>query len=378
MKAIMAAAREGMPPQDRRSHSPPVRALLVDDSPSSLAQLKQMIEAQLSLTCIALADPMQALETARAQRFDLVLVDYAMPILDGVELTRLLRGLPGYAQIPIVMITASVDERVRLQAVEAGATDFLPKSAHTAETRARLRNMVSLATAFRQLNNQAAWLAQEVEAATSKLLQREEEIIFRLSLAVEYRDNDTGGHTYRVARYSQILAEALGLSASACRSIFLAAPLHDVGKVAVPDAVLLKPGRLDPEEFEIIRGHAAVGERILGGSSSDLIRLASEIAGCHHERWDGTGYPHRLAGPLIPLAARIVAVADVFDALTTARPYKSAMTEEEAFAYIAQERGAHFDPVCVDAFLWARDRILEAKRTSLQVKDQCGLSATTA
>lgn len=338
-----------------------MRALLVDDSPSSLHHLARLVEEASALTCIGFTDPCEALDAARTVPFDLVLVDYVMPGLDGIALTRSLRRLPGYEQIPIVMVTTSLDERVRVEALEAGATDFLSKSPDASEIRARLRNMVNLSVAFRTLNDQAAWLSREVEAATRRLLDREEEIIFRLSLAVEYRDNDTGGHTYRVARYSAILAEELGLPPAACRSIFLAAPLHDVGKVAVPDAVLLKPGRLDPDEFAVIREHAAIGERILGGSTSDLIQLAAEIAGAHHERWDGQGYPLGLAGRLIPLPARIVAIADVFDALTTVRPYKTAMTDEEAFAHIARERGRHFDPTCVDAFQAAADRIRAAK-----------------
>ncbi len=356
-----------------------MRALLVDDSPSSLRRLSHLVEEAGTLTCVAFTDPWAALDAARTDPFDLVLVDYVMPGLDGIELTRHLRRLPGYEQIPIVMVTSSPDERVRIAALEAGATDFLSKSPDATEIRARLRNMISLSTALRRLNDQAAWLAGEVEAATRRLLDREEEIIFRLSLAVEYRDNDTGGHTYRVARYSALLAEQLGLPPAACRAIFLAAPLHDVGKVAIPDAILLKPGRLDSDEFAVIREHAAIGERVLGGSTSDLIQLAAEIAGGHHERWDGKGYPHGLTGRLIPLAARIVAIADVFDALTTERPYKTAMTDEEAFAYIAGERGGHFDPLCVDAFLAAGDRIRAAKheRHKLEPRGHASLSAAS-
>ncbi len=339
-----------------------MRALLVDDSAASLSNLTRLIEEASALTCVPFTDPWQALDAARTRAFDLVLVDYVMPGLDGIALTRRLRELAGYEQIPIVMVTSSLDERVRIEALEAGATDFLSKSPDAAELRVRLRNMVNLSVAMRKLNDQAALLARGVEAATRRLLDREEEIIFRLSLAVEYRDNDTGGHTYRVARYSTLLAEELGLPPATCRSIFLAAPLHDVGKVAVPDAILLKAGRLDPEEFAVIREHAAIGERILGGSTSDLIRLAAEIAGAHHERWDGKGYPRGLAGRLIPLPARIVAIADVFDALTSERPYKTAMTADAAFAYVVSERGGHFDPTCVDAFLAARDRILAVRQ----------------
>ena len=339
-----------------------MKALLVDDSPASLTQLKRLVEAASSLQCVAYSDPVEALAAAQDGAFDLAIVDYTMPGMDGIALTRSLRAIPAYASIPIIMVTASVSETVRIGALEAGATDFLPKSPDPTEIKVRLRNMINLSIALHKLNDQAMWLAREVEAATRKLLEREEEMIFRLSLAVEYRDNDTGGHTLRVARYSRILAEELGLSPAACRSIYLAAPLHDVGKVAIPDAILLKPGRLDRDEFAVIEGHAAIGERILSGSCCQLIRLSAEIAGAHHERWDGTGYPDKLSGRLIPLAARIVAIADVFDALTTVRPYKTALSTDEAFAHIERERGRHFDPTCVDRFLAARDRILGVAR----------------
>jgi putative two-component system response regulator len=248
------------------------------------------------------------------------------------------------------MNTSDVCDAVKLAALEAGATDFLDKRAKGVELGVRLRNQIKLAGAVRRLDDQAAWLAGEVETAVRHLREREEEIIFRLALAVEYRDNDTGDHTWRVARYSQIMAEALGLDPEFCRRLYLAAPLHDVGKVAIPDGILLKKGRLDGAEMATIRTHADIGQRILGDSASELIRLAAEIAGGHHEKWDGSGYPQGLAGEAIPLAARIVAVADVFDALTSARPYKSAMPAEEALRCIQAESGRHFDPDCVAAF----------------------------
>lgn len=338
-----------------------MRALIVDDSVSMLSHMKSLVESTSDLCCLAYTDPVRALEAARRTTFDIALIDYNMPVMDGVELIRCLRDMPDYAQVPIVMITTSVDEDVRIRALEAGATDFLPKSPLAAELKVRVRNLIKMSTAVRKLNDQAASLAQDVETATRALLVREEEMIFRLSLALEYRDNDTGGHTLRVAAYSRVIAERLGLRPATCRAIFLASPLHDVGKVAIPDAILLKPGRLDTEEFEVIKGHATIGERILGGSSSDLIQLAAEIAGGHHERWDGSGYPLGLAGHMIPLAARIVAIADVFDALTTDRPYKTTMQIEDAFAYIENERARHFDPTCVEAFMAGRDDILTIK-----------------
>ncbi|OAS23124.1 HD domain-containing phosphohydrolase [Methylobacterium platani] len=338
--------------------------LVVDDSRTMLARMKRLLEHDRQAVAATFQDPGAALDEARMRAFDLVLVDYTMPEMDGVAVIRALRAIEHYAQVPIVMITSEVSDAVRLAALDAGATDFLDKKLGRVELSVRLRNLVRLATAVRRLDDQASWLAGEVEKAVRTLREREAEIIFRLSLAVEYRDNDTGDHTWRVARYSQIMAEALGLDADLCRRVYLAAPLHDVGKVAIPDGVLLKPGRLDAEEFALIRTHAAIGQRILGGSNCALIGLAASIAESHHERWDGGGYPAGLSGEAIPLAARIVAVADVFDALTTQRPYKAAMPLDEARACIEAESGRHFDPACVAAFLSRWDDIVAVGATA--------------
>lgn len=325
-------------------------ALLVDDSSTSLLRLRRLLEQEHGVNVTALTSPSAALVEAQMRAFDLILVDQHMPEMDGTTFIQHLRAIPHYAQVPVVMITSDVCDAVKLAALEAGATDFLDKRAKGVELGVRLRNQIKLAGAVRRLDDQAAWLAGEVETAVRHLREREEEIIFRLALAVEYRDNDTGDHTWRVARYSQIMAEALGLDPEFCRRLYLAAPLHDVGKVAIPDGILLKKGRLDGAEMATIRTHADIGQRILGDSASELIRLAAEIAGGHHEKWDGSGYPQGLAGEAIPLAARIVAVADVFDALTSARPYKNAMPAEEALRCIQAESGRHFDPDCVAAF----------------------------
>jgi putative two-component system response regulator len=287
---------------------------------------------------------------AQTRAFDLILVDHHMPEMDGTTFIQRMRAIPHYAQVPIIMVTSDVTDAVRLAALEAGASDFLDKRLKGIELSVRLRNQINLAAAIRRLDDQAAWLAGEIETAVRHLREREEEIIFRLALAVEYRDNDTGDHTWRVARYSQIIAEALGLPPSLCHRIYLAAPLHDVGKVAVPDGILLKKGALTAEEFSVVRTHTEIGRRILDDSASELIRLAAEIAEAHHEKWDGSGYPNGLAGPAIPLAARIVAVADVFDALTTVRPYKDAMPAEQALRCLEAESAKHFDPECIKAF----------------------------
>ena len=335
------------------------QALLVDDSRSVRDFLKRLIEADGQVQVTAFADPLEAMEAAMTHDYDIVLVDYEMPKMDGITLIRRLRALPKFADIPIVMVTSIESDDVRMKALEAGATDFVSKRPQALEMTVRLRNLVRLGLAARKLNDRAAHLAGEVTIATAKLQEREEEIILRLALAVEYRDNDTGEHTLRVAKYSRIIAEQLGLPPRLCRDIYLAAPLHDVGKVAIPDRVLLKPGRLNDEEMAVIRTHAAIGGRILADSHCELIQLGATIACAHHERWDGSGYPNGLRQLQIPIAARIVTVADVFDALTTKRPYKEAMPLLIARDYLEEKREREFDPACVDAFLSRWDEVAE-------------------
>ncbi|APG14433.1 two-component system response regulator [Bradyrhizobium japonicum] len=335
------------------------QALLVDDSRSVLNFLKRHIEAEGLVEATTFLDPVEALACARERVFDLVLVDYEMPHMDGISFIRAVRTLPGCADIPIAMITSRQTDDVKMEALQVGATDFLPKQPQSVEMTVRLRNLVRLGAAVRKQNDRAADLASAVAAATQKLGEREEEIILRLALAVEYRDNDTGEHTLRVARYSRIIAEQLGLPARLCRDIYLAAPLHDVGKVAIPDHILLKPGKLTDDEMAVIRTHATIGEKILADSSCELIQLGAQIAAGHHERWDGAGYPNGLQADEIPVAARVVAVADVFDALTTRRPYKEPMPLGVARNYLVENQGRQFDPACVEAFLSRWDEVVE-------------------
>jgi putative two-component system response regulator len=279
-----------------------------------------------------------------------------MPEIDGLEFIGKLRGMPGSEDIPIVIVTAAGS--VRYAALDAGATDFLTKPIDPVEAKSRIRNMLRLRDSQNRLRDQVTWLAREVKKATGALAAREEEIIFRLSRAAEYRDNDTGDHIVRVAKYCRLIGEALSLDEKCCRDLYLAAPMHDVGKIAVGDAILLKPGMLSSEERLVMQRHTLRGYEILSNSESELINLAADIARCHHERWDGTGYPRGLRGDEIPLFARITAVADVFDALTTARPYKAAWTPVKARASICEGAGRHFDPACVEAFLERWDNVL--------------------
>jgi putative two-component system response regulator len=353
------------------------QALLVDDSRSVLNFLKQHIEAEGLVEATTFLDPVEAIACARERDFDIVLVDYEMPHMDGIGFIRDLRALPRCADIPIAMITSRQTEEIKMEALQAGATDFLPKQPKSVEMTVRLRNLIRLGVAIRRQNDRAADLASAVATATKRLAEREEEIILRLALAVEYRDNDTGEHTLRVAKYSRLIAEQLGMPPRLCRDIYLAAPLHDVGKVAIPDHILLKPGRLTEEEMAVIRTHATIGERILADSSCELIQLGAQIASSHHERWDGAGYPGGLKDTAIPIAARVVAVADVFDALTTRRPYKEPMPLDVARSYLVEHSGRQFDPACVDAFLsrWADVTSIATGRngTPFQKPNQPGL-----
>jgi putative two-component system response regulator len=327
-----------------------MRVLIVDDSRSSLALLAGVVAEVAGASIDTCQSPLDALTRTAAEQYDLVLVDNIMPDMDGVEVTRRLRARDAYRLVPIIMVTSDSDQRLRVDAIGAGATDFINKPFDRTELLARVRNLLALREAQIELADRAHWLVREVESATRHLIEREEEVIWRLARAIEYRDGDTGEHVSRVAAICRILAGAMGLSEERCRIIYLAAPLHDIGKIAIADAILGKPGKLTPEEMNEMRKHVTIGARILENGSSDLIRIAELIAQSHHERWDGTGYPDGLSGYDIPVEARIVALADVFDALCSVRPYKSAWPVERAREEVRRLRGTHFDPACVDAF----------------------------
>lgn len=302
-----------------------------------------------------------------APEIGVIVTDYEMPGMNGIAFIQAIRQIPYLTHVPIVMVT-SLDERaLRREALAAGATDFLTKPCDPIEIRVRVSNLLALAGAYREQQNHAALLEREVAAAVATIEAREREIITLLMRAAEHRDTDTGNHIARVAAYVGLIAEALGFPAAECRQLSLASTMHDVGKIAVPDSILLKPGPLTADERSEMERHAERGQRILESSASSIARLAAEIAGSHHERWDGTGYPHRLRGQAIPLSGRIVAVADVFDALTTERPYKKAWSLDAARAHLVAETGRHFDAAVVEAFLSRWPEV--AARTALPVSE---------
>ncbi|CAH0342071.1 HD domain-containing phosphohydrolase [Rhizobium sp. CECT 9324] len=327
-----------------------MRVILIDDSKSVLAAIQTSLWGLADLHVEAFLDPVLALEACKSTPFDLVLVDYTMPRMNGVEVIRHLRSCPSYQHVPIIMVTSETERSIRIEAIEAGATEFLRKPFDGVELRARVANLLTLRQAQLDLADQAKSLERLVNSATAKLAVREEEIIWRLARAIEYRDGSTGEHVSRVAHICRLIAEELGFDQTYCRMIYLAAPLHDVGKIGIADNILSKPGRLTEAEIAEMRQHVEIGVRILENGSSDLVRTAEKIAGGHHEKWDGSGYPNGLVGDAIPIEARIVAVADVFEALCSERSYKSAWSPVQARGYLRTESGRHFDPACIAAF----------------------------
>lgn len=325
--------------------------VIIDDSRSVIEDLKNQLGNISGVSAMAFLDPEEALAHASASKIDLFLVDYNMPKLTGTEVIKRLRAMPAYRYVPIIMITSEPNRAIRLEALEAETTDFLRKPLDVDELKSRVSNLLNLRRVQLDLTSRAQDLAQAVEAATEELSSREAEMIMRLAKAIEYRDCDTGEHVSRVATISALIATEMGLGADACRTIYLAAPLHDVGKIGIPDEILTKPGKFTDEERAVMRGHVEIGVEILSNGSSNLLRTAERIAGGHHERWDGKGYPKGIAGGLIPIEARIVALADVFEALCSARPYKKKWPLQEAYDHIVGESGKHFDPACVAAFV---------------------------
>ena len=334
-----------------------MRVVIVEDNAINLDLLCCMVGKLPGVMVQGFTDPELALEDARMHGCDLLIADYVMPGMNGLELIEAMRSLPSHAHVPMVIVTADADRNVRLAAIAAGATDFLNKPVDPMELRSRVTNLLALRGAQNALSQRAISLAAEIAEATRHLQQREEEMISRLARAIEFRDGDTSNHVCRVAQIARILAQELGQDETFIRNLGLVAPLHDVGKIGVPDAILNKPGRLDPHEIAIMRTHVNIGAQILAGGDSDLVQMAEAVAAGHHERWDGAGYPRGMARETIPLAARITAVADVFDALCSERPYKAAWSPEEAYAEICRGAGSHFDPACVAAFARSWPRI---------------------
>jgi putative two-component system response regulator len=341
--------------------SPKDAVVIVDDDPLSLALLRHLVVGLPGTAVTTFGSPVEALAWCRTNDPDLLITDLQMPGMTGTELVRAIRDEPPLRDLPILMVTTVQDAETRRDALLQDANDYIGKPLDAVEASARIRNMLALRRGSRALARHAANLEDEVRRATLAITQREHEAIVRLARAAEYRDWETGAHIVRVAWYARLVARELGLPDAEQDTLFRAAPMHDVGKIGVPDYILLKPSGLDDLEFTIMKEHTVIGHRILADSESELLRTAGSIALTHHERYDGTGYPYGLVGEAIPLAGRIVAVADTFDALTSERPYKSEWPTGLATEYLRQNSGERFDPDCVQAFLGATDEVLRIR-----------------
>ena len=332
--------------------------LIVDDQSTSRIILAHVVKSiNPKIKVIEKSSPEQALEWATQHTADLVFVDYVMPEMNGIDFVNLLKTLPKYEAVPVIMITIKKDAETRNEALESGITDFLSKPVDMFECTARSKNLLTMRQQHLALQNKSILLENLVKAATVEIRSREKETLMRLARAGEHKDYDTALHLQRMSLYSRALAEAIGLSEEEVEVIELAAPLHDIGKIGIADSILLKKSGLDDLELKTMRKHPLIGYDILQDSPSKFLQKGSEIALAHHERFDGSGYPYALKGNEIPLSARIVAIADVFDALTSVRPYKEAWSIDKALDYVREESGKHFDPALVKVMLAMRDQL---------------------
>ena len=351
--------------------------LIVDDQDANVRLLEQMLGRAGYHNCLSILDSREALRVWEQLQPDIVLLDLHMPHLDGFGVMEQLKArLPEEGYLPILVLTADSLPATKKRALSSGATDFLAKPFDAVEVVLRIRNLLQTRFLHLALQNENQTLGKKVAERTHDLEEAEIEMLERLAVASESRDDNTGEHTQRVGKLAAALGLGAGWPEDKLDQIRRAAALHDIGKIAIPDRILLKPGKLTPEEFKIMKTHCELGAKTLAGSRFPIVQLAEQIAHYHHEKWNGSGY-YGLAGAAIPLAARIVALADVFDVLTHERPYKQAWPVEDALARIEQDSGSHFDPQLVPHFLQlasssdivALGTALEAQQGSEQSRD---------
>ncbi|MEW6087621.1 MAG: two-component system response regulator [bacterium] len=343
------------------------KILVVDDEPVNI----KLLEANLipnGYDVITASDGEEALRKVLAEDIDLILLDVMMPKMNGFEVTKKLKTDEKTRLIPVILVTALSGLQDRVKGIDAGCDDFLSKPVERPELLARVKSLLTVKAYHdcmqdyeKKLEYEVAKKTKELQSALDKVNTAHLETIYCLSRAAEYKDEHTGSHIQRMSNYAAVIAENIGLDKQSVKQILYAAPMHDIGKIGIPDHILLKPGKLTPGEWEIMKQHTIIGAEILANSEADFIKLAEVIALTHHEKWDGSGYPKGLKAAGIPAAGRICAIADVFDALTSKRPYKEIFPVEKSFAIIKDGRGNYFDPEMTDAFLTSRDKILEIR-----------------
>lgn len=349
-----------------------VKILAVDDDERSLRVLEGLLVPEGYEVILAHSGE-EALQKAGETSPDIALLDAMMPEMDGFELARRLKEREETRLIPLVMVTALDQVQDRVRALEAGADDFLTKPVEKTELQARVRSLVKIKAYNdhmrdyqKELKTEVAKRTEQLQRAFQKIKVASLDTILRLGRAAEYKDEATGTHIHRVSRYAAAVGGALGLSNEAVEGLIYATPMHDVGKIGIPDSILLKPGKLNAQEWEIMKQHTVIGARILERSDTDFIKLAEMIAMTHHEKWDGTGYPAGLQGAAIPLAGRIAAIVDVFDALVSRRPYRDAVPMADSLAIVREGHGTHFDPRVVEAFFAVEQQIIAIQQGHVQ------------
>ncbi|MBC8288151.1 MAG: response regulator [Nitrospinae bacterium] len=326
------------------------KILIVDDEQANILLLEDVLENEGYTNFTSTQDPRKALDMYKEIRPDLVMLDLNMPHLDGFQVMEQLKEVEKDSYAPILILTAQSDRNIRLSALAAGGRDFIEKPFDITEVTHRISNMLEIRLLHNQVRDQNLILEEKVNVRTHELEITRQEAVLRLGRAAEYRDNETGMHVIRMSRLSEKLAREIGLTDQECQLILQASPMHDVGKIGVPDEILLKPGKLNEKEWKIMKMHPEIGAEILSGSHSTLMQMAETIALTHQERWDGSGYPHGLKGEEIPLVGRIVAIGDVFDALTSKRYYKEAFSIDKSMQILEEGSGKDFEPRLIDAF----------------------------
>jgi putative two-component system response regulator len=326
------------------------RIFIVEDDSSNIKLLNIVLTNYGYKQLTLIQDPREVLQRYQELRPDLILLDINMPHLDGYQVMEQLKTLNDPQMPPIIILTAQHGQDYLIKALSIGARDFVTKPFDFDELLMRVRNLLEVQLANRMLHEQKKVLEEMVTLRTAALNDSRLQVVRRLGRAAEYRDNETGLHILRMSKYSTLIAKSLGWSPHDCDLMLNASPMHDVGKIGIPDFILLKPGKLEPSEWQIMKNHAIIGADILSGCDSDILVMGREIALGHHEKWDGSGYPNAFVGDAIPISARIVAVADVFDALTSSRPYKKAWQLDDAVQYINDNAGSHFDPEVIKHF----------------------------
>ncbi len=324
-----------------------VKILAVDDEMANLKLLKEIL--RIEYTLLLAKNGKEALQHA-ADLPDLILLDVMMPGMDGYEVCKRLKANEATQDIPVIFVTARNQVQDETTGFKVGAVDYITKPIRPAIVRARVKTHIELRRAKQQVENQNIILEKKVNARTKELSESRLEIVHRLVFAAEYKDPETGSHIQRMSHYTALIAREYGWKETDCEMIRLASPMHDIGKIGIPDHILLKPGKLDDEEWHIMKTHTTIGSQILSNSNSPLLQMAQIIAASHHEKWNGGGYPNGLQGKDIPLFGRMTALTDVFDALTTKRPYKEAWSIEKAVEFIKTGQGKHFDPQLVGMF----------------------------